>query len=144
MGNSKNVALIGAVLLFIGVFAPIVSVPIMGNINYFMNGRGDGTILLLLALAAGGLVLADKIKHVLWPGLISLAILIWGFYSFERNMAQMRANMETELAGNPFRGIADMAANSIQLQWGWAVLVLGSGMLIYAGVAAWKVSKSAD
>ena len=70
--------------------------------------------------------MADKIKHVLWPGLISLAILIWGFYSFERNMAQMRANMETELAGNPFRGIADMAANSIQLQWGWAVLVLGS------------------
>jgi hypothetical protein len=27
-------------------------------------------------------------------------------------------------------------ANSIQLQWGWAVLVLGAGLLIYAGWAA--------
>src|SRR5687767_4806356 len=34
--------LAGAVLLFIGVFCPIISLPIAGNINYVLNGRGDG------------------------------------------------------------------------------------------------------
>jgi len=40
--------------------------------------------------------------------------------------------METSLAGNPFRGIADLAMQSIQIQWGWAVLIVGAGFLIAA------------
>jgi hypothetical protein len=138
MKEPKNLALIGAAILFIGVFTPIVSVPIMGNINYFMNGRGDGVVIVVLALAAGALALADKVRHVVWPGAVSLAMLALTFYMFEKRMGEMRANMENELADNPFRGIAEMATNSVQLQWGWAVLVLGSALLIYAGLAARK------
>ena len=36
--------ILGSILLFIGVFAPIISVPIVGNVNYFQNGKGDGVI----------------------------------------------------------------------------------------------------
>ena len=53
--------LIGSVVLFIGVFAPIVSVPIMGNINYFQNGQGDGMIILVLAVISLILVLMGKV-----------------------------------------------------------------------------------
>lgn len=38
--------------------------------------------------------------------------------------------MESELAGNPFSGIADMAMQSVQLQWGWALLVIGAALVI--------------
>ncbi len=44
--------------------------------------------------------------------------------------------METELKDNPFRGLADLAVQSVQLQWGWAVLVIGIAFLIV--VAAMK------
>jgi hypothetical protein len=47
----------------------------------------------------------------------------------------MKAQMDDQLTGNPFRGLADMAYNSIQMQWGWAVLLLGAGLVTYAG---WK------
>ena len=33
----------------IGVFLPLLSMPIVGSINYFQNGRGDGVIVLVLA-----------------------------------------------------------------------------------------------
>lgn len=42
----------------------------------------------------------------------------------------MKTNMDRELAGNPFRGFADMAVQSFQLQWGWAVLIIGSCLMI--------------
>ena len=46
----------------------------------------------------------------------------------------MKSQMESELAGNPFRGLADMAMQSVQLQWGWALLIVGAGLVI-AGAA---------
>ncbi len=38
--------------------------------------------------------------------------------------------MESELEGNPFRGLADATVNSIQLQWGWVVILLGIGLIL--------------
>jgi len=40
--------------------------------------------------------------------------------------------MENELAGNPFRGLADLAMQSVQLQWGWALLIIGAIFIIVA------------
>jgi hypothetical protein len=40
-------------------------------------------------------------------------------------MQDIHAQMEPRLAGNPFRGIADLAVTSVQLEWGWVVLVGG-------------------
>jgi hypothetical protein len=48
--------------------------------------------------------------------------------------------METKLAGNPFRGIADVAMQSVQIQWGWAVLIVGAGFLIAAAMICDKRS----
>jgi hypothetical protein len=51
-------------------------------------------------------------------------------------MHDIKKNMNAKLADNPFRGLADAAVEAIQLQWGWAVLVLGASMLIAAAVIA--------
>ena len=42
------IGLLGCVLLFVGVFMPIVSVPVAGSMNYFKNGHGDGVLILIL------------------------------------------------------------------------------------------------
>ncbi len=52
------------------------------------------------------------------------------FINFQMTLANTRAQMETELVGNPFRGIADMAMQSVQIQWGWALLIVGAVLVI--------------
>jgi hypothetical protein len=47
-------------------------------------------------------------------------------------MSQATTQLDTELKDNPFRGLADLAVQSVQLQWGWAVLVIGIVFLIVA------------
>lgn len=135
MKDNKTLALVGAALLFVGVFMPILSVPIVGSVNYFMNGKGDGTIVLVLALVAAGLALSGRVRDVVWPGAASLAMLAISFLRFRSGMAEMRARMESDLAGNPFRGFAEAAMGSIQIQWGWAVLALGAAIVTWAGIA---------
>ena len=124
------IGMIGSIILFVGVFTPILSVPIMGNINYFQNGKGDGTIVLILAVISFILVLIKKYKGLWFTGLGSIGVLLFTFINFQLRMSQVIANMESELAGNPFRGLADIAMQSVQLQWGWALLIVGAALVI--------------
>lgn len=132
--TNKTIALLGAGLLFLGAFLPIVSVPIAGPITYVQNGRGDGVIVLLLAAVTVLLAGTGRTRHVLWTGIAALAMLAFTFIRFQMKLAEMRERLATELAGNPFRGLAEAAMGAIQLQWGWAVLAAGAAMVTWAGL----------
>jgi zinc-ribbon domain len=133
-GRRKLLGLAGAAVLFVGVFIPILSVPIVGSINYFQNGRGDGVIIVVFALLAA-LFSARRAYRLLWiPGLACLALLVYTFISVQSKLAEAKAAMTADLADNPFKGVAEAIAGSIQLQWGWAVLVLGAVLLLVAAV----------
>lgn len=138
MGKELPVALgiAGAAILFVGVFAPIISAPIVGNQNYFQNGEGDGIILIVLAAVAFALAVGRQFR-ILWvPGAGALSVLAYTYFNVRAGIADMRADLQTDLAGNPFAGFAEMAVQSIQLQWGWALLIIGAGLLIASSVVA--------
>ena len=139
MKDGKTLALVGAALMFVGAFMPIVSAPLIGSLNYFQNGRGDGVLIVVLAIATAALALTGRTRHVLWTGIGSLALLAFTFIRFQSGMAEMRSRMDEDLADNPFRGLAEAAVGSVQLQWGWAVLVLGAGLVVYAGWQARQI-----
>jgi len=86
-GTKQLLGLIGSAVLFVGVFAPIVSIPIMGNMNYFQNGKGDGVIVLVLALISLILVLLKKFKGLWFTGLGSMAIMTFTFINFQMAIA---------------------------------------------------------
>ena len=107
---------------------PFVSVPIMGNINYF---QGEGKIVLVLAVVSFVLVMVKKYKGLWFTGLGSLGIMLFTFINFQSIISKAKADIESELSGNIFfRGLADLAIQSFQLQWGWALLVLGAALVI--------------
>ena len=130
MKTEQLLGIIGSIIIFVGVFAPIVSVPIMGNMNYIQSGKGDGIILLVLAIVTLALVLTKHYRGLWFTGFGSLGVMLFTFISFQSKMSQMKSQMESQLAGNPFRGLADMAMQSVQLQWGWALLIVGAGLVI--------------
>ena len=102
----------------------------MGNMNYFQNGKGDGTIVLILAVISLILVLTKKYKGLWFTSIGSLGVMLFTFINFHSIMSQVKADMDSELADNPFRGLADMAMQSVQLQWGWALLIVGAALVI--------------
>ncbi len=125
MNKRYVTGLAGAAALAIGVFVPLVSMPIVGSLTYFNNGSGDGVIVLALAAISALLVVAKRYRALWLTGLASLALI---GYSFMR-MSSTLASVERELADNPFRGLAN-----VQMQWGWALLGIG-GILLLAAAA---------
>lgn len=123
-GVRQIVGIVGAIILFIGVFTPIVSVPIMGNMNYFQNGKGDGTIVLVLAVLSLIAVLIKKDVILFFTSIGCLGTLTFTFVHFKIGMTRMLA--EASNADGLFSGLAELAAKAVQLQWGWALLVVGA------------------
>ncbi len=132
MEKKQAIAIIGAILLFLGVFTPIVSVPFFGALNYFHNGEGDGVIVLVLAAVTVPLALVKLYRGLWLTGGGSLAVLAFTFINFLSKMTELRSSMDKDLAGNPFAGLGQAVLGSVQLQWGWAVLIIGACLVIAA------------
>lgn len=128
--NKKLIGIIGSIVLLLGVFTPIVSIPIVGNINYFRNGSGDGTIVLIIAVISLVSILLNKNKFLWFTGIGSLGVMLFTFINFQIRIADLKSEMQTGLEDNPFKGLAEIAMNSVQLQWGWVVLIIGVALVI--------------
>jgi len=130
--RKQLLGLTGSIILFLGVFAPILSLPIVGTVNYVMNGKGDGIIVMVLAAVSFVLVRMKEYRPLWATGLCSLGLIGFSFITFQVQISRLKSLTDESLAGNPFRFLADIAMGSIQLQWGWAILITGAGLIIAA------------
>lgn len=138
MSIKQLFGIIGSFLLIGGVFCPIVKFPIVGGVNYFQNGQGDGTIILIFGVLSLLAVLFKQYRALWLTGFASLGMIAFTAYQFHIKIAQIKAETDVDLADNPFRGLADLALQSVQLQWGIAVIGFGAIMVIIA--AAIKIN----
>ncbi|OYX16792.1 MAG: hypothetical protein B7Z07_01950 [Sphingomonadales bacterium 32-67-7] len=123
----------------LGLFFPIVSLPVVGGVSLIGDFTNlPGLAMLMLAGLAAYLVAKDRLNEVIWPAGAFALMLAYRFIRLQLSIAEARALMEESLAGNPFADLARAAASGIQLQWGWLVLALGTGALIYISIRARK------
>jgi hypothetical protein len=118
----------GIGFLLIGSFSPIVSFGAL-SATFFQQGSYEGILLLILA-AASAILLAQRNFVWLWATAANAGLLVVLSFLGRLSMIQEAKNkLETEMAGNPFRGLADLAMQSLQLQWGWFFLIGGAILL---------------
>ncbi|MGA3209542.1 MAG: hypothetical protein ABSE05_17170 [Syntrophales bacterium] len=130
MNKKQIIGLIGSAILFMGVFAPVVSLPLIGNQNYFEAGEGRAFIVLIIAVISLIVVIITQ-KYdaaLLFTGIGSLSVILYSLVKFLKGIPEMTSGMESELEGN-----ASMAMQLFQIQWGFAVLILGALLLIASG-----------
>ena len=134
MDNRYGLGLVGSIALVMGVFSPLISLPVVGNLNYFENGQGDAVVVLLVAVIALIATFRREYKYIGYLGVAALIVIAFTFVNVQLKMSAAREEMTSSLSGNPFDGLAEAMAGTIQLQWGWAVL--GSGAILLAAAGA--------
>ena len=119
-----------AVLLALATFLPIATLPLVGSLNYFANGQGDGVFVLISAAIAGTLIALKRYKLVLIPAGIAIAVTLFTFINLLMKINEMKAGLSDSLEGNPFSELAQGLAASVQLEWGWFILFLAEAALV--------------
>lgn len=118
----------GIICLLIGLFSPIVSAGAR-SITFFQQGSYEGILLLVLTVASATL-LAKRNFVWLWATATNAGLLVvLSFMGRFNAIEEAKRKLETEMAGNPLRGWADLAMQSVQLQWGWVFLIGGAVLL---------------
>ncbi|HPR07460.1 MAG: hypothetical protein H6961_09360 [Chromatiaceae bacterium] len=130
MNNKQLIGFVGAGCLVAGVFAPLISLPIVGELNYFGNGKGDGVFVLILAVTAFGLVAAHMYKAVLVTATISAGLIGYTFFQFVSRMSKVKGDLSASDPGSLAGSFSRIASESIQMQWGWGLLIVGVVMLV--------------
>ena len=131
-GSSQTLGYIGIFILIVGIFAPMMSAPVVGTLSYFRNGSEEAIVLLVLSAFS---VFCLKKEYYSWlygPATWSFLLISFTFYYYHSLLSDTKSSINEELLGNPFRGLADAAMASTQLEWGWVLLFLGSGLVLLA------------
>lgn len=130
LDRQQTIGVIGALLLFIGVFMPVANIPIMGTIN--MLASANAYVIIGLSIVSIIVVFMRQFRTLALTGGITLAILLFMLYRFVSLFHNTKKEMASTLKDNPFAGLAHTIVDSVQLQSGWAILVVASLILIFA------------
>lgn len=123
-------------LLILGVFAPVMSVPIMGGVS--LSNGANGYLLIAMGLLALVIVNSQEWKAVWLPALVSAGVVGYTFFTYFQMKSEMKKGM-ADLEGNPFAGLASLAVESIRLDWGAFILAVASlGLLVVADNGTWN------
>lgn len=120
----------GIAITILGIFSPIMTAPIVGTLNYFRDGTAEAIILLLLTACSTVFLVKRQYSWLYGSSVWSLLLVGGTFLYYQSVIADMKASIDRDLAGNPFRGIADMAMIGTGLSWGWMFLFLGTGLVV--------------
>lgn len=127
--KKKMIAIGASAVMLLGTLAPIVKLPIVGSINYVAGGRGDGVIIVVIALASAFFAATNKYKQLRYTGCTALTLMFFTLINFAGKMNEAHASLK-ELEGNPFAGLAHAAIGSVGLEWGWILLLSGALTII--------------
>ncbi len=133
----KVIVLIGAVLLALGTFLPVLEVPKRGAINLWDVDRA-GVVVMVLAAAAAAVALLNRPRHAVWPGIGSLLVLAYAYQRVNAEIAAAELRLRDNQGEDPLGAVRDLVASSASIEYGWAVLAFGAIMVTAAGALGWR------
>lgn len=121
--NRQWLGLTGSAMLALGVFAPLISMPVIGTVNYFANGIGDGVFVFTLAMVAMYMVFKQSYEKIWYPIGGSIVVILFTAFNY---YVDARERLDG-LRDNPF---ASELTALIQVQWGFGLLIIGLCFLV--------------
>jgi hypothetical protein len=110
MEKRQWLSLTGSAVLLWGVFTPVLNTPALGKISFFLGSKGNGTIVITLALASLMLAMNKRYRILWYTGAFSALVTVYSFMIMRHELSKM--NPDT--------------LHAIHFSWGWAVLLVGA------------------
>lgn len=129
----------GALILFLGASAPLISLPGLGTLNYFAAGPDAGMTLLLLVIITLILILKQQYRWLWSTGLSAFLLVLLTLVSFQLRAATVAALVE-KTAVNEWTRVPDNVIANLQIKWQWGclLLLLGASLVITAALTQQK------
>lgn len=137
METKQVLGLGGAAALVLGVFSPLVHIPVVGDLNYFYGGQGDGVLVLLVAVASFVLVATGRYLFAAYAGVASLALSAFLVTRMAVGIGKVKEDA-AQNSGELFGELVAAFVQGVQIKWGAGLLLIGGLALVVAGELDWR------
>ena len=140
MSQQKVLSIGGMLLVFISLFTPLVSLPIVGSMNLLQYNVPAAIFTIIVCVGSLYLTIKERYRDILYGSISLLALMVVLFINIYVKIESVKADITKGLEGNMFAGLATAMSAAIRIEWGWALIFIGIGILIASSVI--KVSSS--
>jgi CBS-domain-containing membrane protein len=127
---------VSALLLAMGVFLPLTSLPVAGDVSYYRIARVESWLVVVFALLAPALILGGKTR---WAVLAPVGV--WAVLLFPAIRSTFESANDTALSrlGNQVTSAmvdfsADLFLNIADFEWGGLVFILALFFFTLSGI----------
>jgi uncharacterized membrane protein len=148
MNNKQIIGLIGIVLIIMGLFIPLVKVPLIGGISFFENDKMES--ILVMGLCAISLVLIlSKRKMLLWfSNIATFTVTLSSAVQTTRRLMSAKSTAEKILGEKLTNKLADkltgVAMEHVHIYWGLVFLILGVILIFVCAILLGRTKKVSD
>jgi len=113
---------------------PIMSIPMLQiTVSYFEGGKGDGVYVLIFVLISIIFTLLKNYKYI-WISIVGIiGTMSYSYFNINSRKLELENLVNSKLENNPigeiFQSFAELAINSVKIEWGWIIIIFG--VLIY-------------
>jgi hypothetical protein len=137
--------LIAAAAMGLGAFCPIITLPIIGSLNYVMRGNGDGIIIVGCSAAIIALAICGYRRMTALFAAGALVMMVVTLSQLAAILTKAQADAARSAKSNAFGGLTSLMMNSVGLGWGWVLLFGGAiGVLVLVLLSPRQTALSVD
>lgn len=134
VNQQKVLSLAGMLLVFISLFTPLISLPIVGSVNLLQHNVPAAIFTIIVCGVSLYLTIKERYRDILYGSISLLILMAVLFINIYIKIEKVKADITKGLEGNMFAGLATAVAAAIRIEWGWALIFIGIGILIASSV----------
>ncbi len=137
----QQITCLGAILFIVGVFLPLASIPVVGDISYYRIDNTSGLLVVVLAAAAPALIFMNRSKMTALSAVGVWLVLLWpmlknmgggsddsGVGGMIGDLVDSASDPLADLAGELFSNIDIFSLGGLVFVAGLLILSVGSIM----------------
>ena len=147
MSFKQIIGIIGSLLLILGVFIPLVKIPIVGGITFYDNSKLEAIIVIAIAVVSVFLVVAKRYILLWISGIALLAVVsVRGIQTIQK-LYSAKSTAEKifgeKLTAKITGKLTNVAIDHVHISWGLIFLIVGAILIILCALLATRERKRA-
>ena len=135
------VAIIGGLFMAVGVFMPLISIPIFRDDSYFKLSPGGAAIILALGGLSILVALLGRFRLLYVTGLLALGLLVYTYFTVQERKASAQSNLNEHVINTPLKNLSHGLISSVGLRYGWPLMMLGAAMIVAVPLVGSRLSR---
>ena len=134
-------AIVGGLLIAVGVFIPMLSIPVLRDDTYFQVSPGGAVVMLVLGGLTILIAILGRFRLLYITGLLATGLLIYTLFQVDQQKSAAQSDLRDHVIDTPLKNLSHNLISSVGLRYGWPMMMLGAVITISVPLVGSRVSR---